>query len=54
MSEPRITSLQNQRIKDAIKLRDRRGRDKQGRFVIDGLREIERAIAAGLVPRRPL
>ncbi len=39
-----ITSLQNQRVKDAAKLRDRRERRKQGRMLIDGAREIRRAI----------
>jgi RNA methyltransferase, TrmH family len=39
-----ITSLQNQRVKDAIKLRDHRQRAKQGRFFIDGAREILQAI----------
>lgn len=43
-----ITSLQNPRIKDTIKLRDRRHREKQGRILIDGLRELERAIDAGV------
>jgi len=38
-----ITSPQNPRIKDVIRLRDRRGRQKQKRFIIDGLRELERA-----------
>jgi TrmH family RNA methyltransferase len=45
---PKITSLQNPRIKDAVRLRQRRGRAKQGRFVIDGLREVQRAVAAGV------
>jgi TrmH family RNA methyltransferase len=44
-----ITSLHNPRIKQAARLRDRRQRDKQGRFVIDGTRELLRAIEAGLV-----
>lgn len=48
MSAPLITSLQNQRVKDAAKLRDRRQREKQRRFLIDGIREIERAIDAGV------
>ncbi len=39
-----ITSLQNQRVKDAAKLRDRRERRKQGRMLIDGAREIRLAI----------
>jgi TrmH family RNA methyltransferase len=43
-----ITSTSNPRVKAAIRLRDRRGRDDQGRIVIDGVREIERAIAAGV------
>jgi TrmH family RNA methyltransferase len=41
-----ITSPQNQRVKDAAKLRDRRQRKQQARFLIDGAREIGRAIAA--------
>lgn len=45
-----ITSLQNQRVKDAVKLRDRRQREKQGRFVIDGIRELDRALDAGIMP----
>jgi len=43
-----ITSLQNQRVKDAAKLRDARERRKQKRFIIDGAREISRAIDAGI------
>jgi RNA methyltransferase, TrmH family len=43
-----ITSLSNPRIKAAVKLRDRRGRDDQGRIVIDGTREIGRAIDGGV------
>jgi TrmH family RNA methyltransferase len=43
-----ITSRQNERVKDAVKLRDRKGRERQGRIVIDGAREISRAIAAGV------
>ena len=43
-----ITSLQNQRVKDAVKLRDRRFRERQQRFLIDGLREIARASSAGI------
>jgi len=44
----RITSLQNDRIKAAVKLRDRKGRDKQARIAIDGTREVRRAIDAGV------
>ncbi len=35
-----ITSPQNASIKNAIKLRDRRGRRQQNRTIIDGLREV--------------
>lgn len=42
-----ITSLQNPRIKSAVELRRRRGRDKQDRVLIDGVREIRRAWDAG-------
>lgn len=45
---PIITSLQNPRVKDVVRLRDRRGRSRQGRIVIDGARELLRAIAAGV------
>ncbi len=45
---PLITSLQNPRVKDAVRLRDRRHREKQGRILIDGARELRRAIAAGV------
>lgn len=43
-----ITSLQNPRVKRAARLRDARGRARQGRLVIDGLREIRRAGEGGL------
>ncbi|HEY2147820.1 MAG TPA: hypothetical protein VGH32_07770, partial [Pirellulales bacterium] len=43
-----ITSLQNQRVKDAAKLRDARERRKQRRFIFDGAREIGRAIDSGI------
>lgn len=43
-----ITSVQNPRVKDAVRLRDRRHREKQGRIVIDGARELRRAIDANV------
>lgn len=43
-----ITSIQNPRVKDAVRLRDRRHREKQQRILIDGARELRRAIAAGV------
>ncbi|HEY5312049.1 MAG TPA: TrmH family RNA methyltransferase, partial [Pirellulales bacterium] len=51
MNPTRITSMHNQRIKDAVRLRDRRGRDQQGRIIIDGTRELLRAISAGVAVR---
>jgi RNA methyltransferase, TrmH family len=45
---PHITSVHNPRIKAAMKLRDRRERVGRQRFLIDGRREIERAIAGGI------
>ena len=44
---PTITSLQNPRVKNAARLRERRGRAKQGRIIIDGFRELLRALDAG-------
>ena len=46
-----ITSLQNPRVKAAVRLRDRRHREKQGRIRIDGARELLRAIESGVALR---
>jgi RNA methyltransferase, TrmH family len=43
-----ITSMQNERVKDLVRLRERRHRDRTGRFIIEGFREITRAVDAGL------
>ena len=43
-----ITSRQNARIKQVAKLRQRRGRENQNRIIIDGFREIQRAIESGV------
>jgi TrmH family RNA methyltransferase len=43
-----ITSLRNPRVKDAVRLRDRRHRQATGRILIDGSRELARAIDAGV------
>lgn len=43
---PVITSLHNPRVKQAAQLRDRAGRESQQRIIIDGMREVERALAA--------
>ena len=49
MTSPlRITSRQNPRVKEAVRLRTGRGRQRQGRFLMDGSREIERALASGI------
>ncbi len=45
---PLITSPQNERIKSAARLRDRKGRQQQERFLIDGVREISLACSAGV------
>lgn len=42
-----ITSLQNPRVKEAVKLRDRRYREESGLFLIEGYRELKRALDAG-------
>jgi len=44
----RITSTDNPRVKAALRLRDSRDRRATGLFIAEGLREIERALAAGL------
>lgn len=44
-SEP-ITSLQNTRVKQAVRLRDRGPRDKSDLFLIEGYRELLRAVDA--------
>jgi TrmH family RNA methyltransferase len=46
-----ITSVQNPRVKAAAKLRNSRDRAEQQRIVIDGVREIQRAIQGGVILR---
>lgn len=41
-----ITSLQNPRVKQAVKLRQKRERDRTSTFLIEGYRELSRAIQA--------
>jgi len=43
----KITSLQNSKIKEAVRLRDRKPRDEADRFLIEGYRELKRAVDAG-------
>lgn len=43
-----ITSVDNQRVKDVVRLRKGSERRREGLFVAEGPREVERALAAGL------
>lgn len=43
---PTLSSIHNQRIKDAVRLRDRRERDRTDQFIIEGYRELLRAVNA--------
>jgi TrmH family RNA methyltransferase len=47
----KITSLQNPRVKQLVKLRERRDRDDAGLFLIEGYREVRRALEKGLRPK---
>lgn len=47
----KITSTSNQRVKDTVRLRNRRARKETGRFLVEGYREIGRAIEHGVVIR---
>ncbi len=47
---PLITSLQNARIKHVAKLTKRRVRDESRQTVVEGAREISRALACGVIP----
>jgi TrmH family RNA methyltransferase len=46
-----ITSAANPRIRAALTLRERRGRSESGRLLVDGTREVLRALEAGLTVR---
>ena len=46
-----ISSLQNDRIKNLVKLRNRRSRDQQGIFLAEGYRAISRALEKDVVPK---
>jgi RNA methyltransferase, TrmH family len=48
MTSSRITSRQNPRVKDAVRLRTSRGRQRQRRIIVDGAREILRAVDSGV------
>ncbi len=49
MGTDAITSAANPRIRAALALRERRNRDRTGHVLIDGVREVGRALDAGLV-----
>ncbi len=51
MREPDVSSRQNPRFKAALALRDAKERRKQGLIIVDGAREIGRALDAGVVLR---
>ncbi|HSH21642.1 MAG TPA: TrmH family RNA methyltransferase [Candidatus Caenarcaniphilales bacterium] len=51
MTSGRITSVSNQRLKAALRLRGRRERDRDGLTLIDGVRETMRAMSGGAVLR---
>ena len=46
MESMSIESPQNKHVKNLVKLRDRKHRNRQDKFIIEGLREIEHAIDA--------
>lgn len=46
-----ITSAANPRVRAALALRERRGRSQFGRLLVDGSREVLRAVEAGLAVR---
>jgi len=48
MAFPAITSPRNEKVKATVKLRRRKHRGKQGRTLIDGARELSRALVAGV------
>jgi TrmH family RNA methyltransferase len=50
MPSLRITSRQNPQVKDTVLLRNGHERRSQRRFILDGIREISRALAAGVRP----
>jgi TrmH family RNA methyltransferase len=48
MTVPELTSTANPRVKAVVRLRDRRERDATGLALVDGVREIGRAMDAGV------
>lgn len=50
MTAPEITSLHNPQVKRLVRLRSRREREREGVILVEGARELARAVAAGLLP----
>ena len=48
MPRKRIESPRNPLVKELLRLHERRGRERSGRFLIEGTREVERALEAGV------
>jgi len=48
MMKDKLTSMQNPKIKQVVRLQDRKERDQTGLFLIEGFREIKRANDAGV------
>lgn len=48
MERKRVDSPKNPLVKELVRLRERRDRDRSGRFLIEGTREVERALSAGV------
>ena len=48
MVPEKITSRQNPRVKELVKLRDRGPRDAAGLFLVEGFREVRRALEKGV------
>ena len=48
MPVEKITSLQNPRLKRLVRLRERRARDEEGAFLVEGYREVRRALEKGV------
>lgn len=50
--EQHITSLQNEKVKNVVKLRQRAHRDKHGLLIVEGERELQRALKNNRRPTR--
>lgn len=50
MDAETISSLQNPRVKNLVKLRERRARNQQGLFIAEGYRAISRALEKSVLP----